>query len=232
LAASISDAPEFIDPEAAQSRQAAAAMAMSDPSGAPMTFAADQRGEVAASAAQATAQINARHREETSALQQAVDRLTAVAGRPGFVAALGCGIAIWIAANLSVAGLGLRPVDPPPFSWLQGAASTGALLVAALILTTQRREDQLANHRAQLIMELSILNDRKISKIIELLEEGRRDNPALSDRVDNQATAMSTPSDAHAVMEAIKETHAALNSTAGERLASIELVAAATGDPP
>jgi len=197
-----------------------------------MTFAADTSGQPAAGAAQATAQLNAQHREETSALQHGVDRLTAVAGRPAFVAALASGIAIWITANLLMAGLGFRPVDRPPFSLLQGAASTGALLVAALILTTQRREDQLANHRAQLIMELSILNDRKIAKIIELLEEGRRDNPALSDRVDSQATAMSTPSDAHAVMQAIKESQAALNLTAVEPLASIELVAAATSDPP
>jgi uncharacterized membrane protein len=134
-----------------------------------------------------------------------VDRLTAVVGRPGFAAALPAAISVWILGNLAAAGLGLRPPDPPPFAWLQAAASTGALLVAALILTTQRREDQLANHRSQLILELAILNDQKTSKVIELLEEGRRDNPALSDRVDDVADAMSTPSDTRAVLVAIKE---------------------------
>ena len=158
-----------------------------------------------ASSAQATAQLRAQHKLETSALQLAVDRLTAVVGRPGFVAALGATIAAWVVGNLAVEALGFTPPDPPPFFWLEGAASTGALLVAALILTTQRREDQLANHRAQLILELSILNDQKTSKIIQLLEEGRRDNPALSDRVDTQAVAMSMPADPHAVLVAIKE---------------------------
>ena len=172
-----------------------------------MNRAADPDTGPAAGAAhaQATARLRAQHEQETSALQRAVDRLTAVVGRPGFVAVLGAAITLWILANLGVAGLGLRPADPPPFAWLQGAASTGAFLVAALILTTQRREDQLANHRAQLILELSILNDLKTAKIIELLEEGRRDNPALSDRIDDQAAAMATPSDTHAVLEAIKE---------------------------
>lgn len=158
-----------------------------------------------ASSAQATAQLRAQHKLETSALQLAVDRLTAVVGRPGFVAALGATIAAWVVGNLAVEALGFTPPDPPPFFWLEGAASTGALLVSALILTTQRREDQLANHRAQLILELSILNDQKTSKIIQLLEEGRRDNPALSDRVDTQAVAMSMPADPHAVLVAIKE---------------------------
>jgi len=152
-----------------------------------------------------TAQLRAEHKQETSTLQHGVDNVTALVGQPGFVALLAGLVVAWVLANLVAAGLGLRPADPPPFPWLQGAATIGALLVAALILTTQRREDQLANHRAQLVLELSILNDQKVSKIIELLEEYRRDNPAVSDRVDDAATAMSTPSDAQAVLGAIKE---------------------------
>jgi uncharacterized membrane protein len=152
----------------------------------------------------ATSQLHAEHEQETSALQHGVDKLTAVVGQPGFVAVLAVLVVAWVLSNLAAAGLGFRPADTPPFPWLQGAASTGALLVAALILTTQRREDQLANHREQLILELSVVNDQKVSKIIELLEEYRRDNPAVSDRVDDAATAMSTPSDTGAVLGAIK----------------------------
>jgi uncharacterized membrane protein len=153
----------------------------------------------------ATVQLRAEHKQETSAWQHGVDNLTALVGQPGFVALLAAVAVAWVLANLAAAGLGFRAADPPPFPWLQGAASFGALLVAALILTTQRREDQLANHRAQLVLELSILNDQKVSKIIEILEEYRRDNPAVSDRVDDAATAMSTPSDTQAVLGAIKE---------------------------
>ena len=152
-----------------------------------------------------TAQLRAMHRQEASTLQQALDHLTAIVGWPGFVALLSLMIFAWIAVNLVVAHLGFSPVDPPPFVGLQGMASTGALLVAALILTTQRREDKLADHRAQLILELSISNDQKVSKIIGLLEESRRDNPAITDRIDDEAAAMATPSDTEAVLETIKE---------------------------
>jgi uncharacterized membrane protein len=154
---------------------------------------------------QATAKLRADHKQETTRLQQAVDRVTALVGWPGFVALLAAGISLWIVANLLTRTLGARPVDPPPFFWLQGAITMGALLVAALILTTQRREDQLARHRSHLILEILLLNDQKISKIVELIEEIRRDNPAILDRVDDKAEAMSTPSDAHAVLEAIKD---------------------------
>lgn len=134
-----------------------------------------------------------------------MDRLTALVGRPGFVAGLAVAILGWITTNLLAARLGHHPADPPPFVWLQGAITTAALFIAALILTTQRRQDQLADHRSQLILELTILNDQKSAKIIELLEEVRRDNPAITDRVDHQAVAMSKPSDTQAVLGAIKD---------------------------
>ena len=95
--------------------------------------------------------------------------------------------------------------DPPPFAWLEGAISTASLMVAASIFITQRREDVLAGHRAQLLLELLIVNDRKIAKIIELIEEVRRDTPTIRDRVDGEAASMATPSDPHAVLQAIKD---------------------------
>lgn len=165
---------------------------------------ADPTKGIAPDVALATSQLRTEHRQETSALQKGVDHLTAFVGWPGFVAVLAGTIVVWIAANLLVGRWGIRAIDQPPFAWLEGAISVGALFVAVLILTTQRREDQLAAHRSQLILELSILNDRKIAKIIELIEEVRRDSPAIVDRVDGEANSMSTPSDTQAVLKAIK----------------------------
>ena len=77
-----------------------------------------------------------------------------------------------------------------------------------MILTTQRRQDQLAQHREQLTLELSILSEQKTAKIIQLMEEARRDNPGLRNRVDEEAAAMAIPADPQSVLNAIKETHA------------------------
>lgn len=157
------------------------------------------------------AELHAAHRQETSPLQTVLDRITGWVGWPGFTVAIAVVMTLWVVANLSARTLGFAPVDPPPFAGLQVALSAGAFLMVTLVLTTQRREDQLASHRAQMILELAILCDQKISKIIALIEEGRRDNPALADRVDGQANAMSTPADTRAVLDAIKE---GLDSTA------------------
>lgn len=155
--------------------------------------------------AQATAKIRSAHQHETSRLQRNVDHLTALVGRPGFIAILTTMVGVWMAANMLAPHWGIRPLDPPPFAWLQMATSAGAIFVAVLILTTQRRADRLADHRAQLMLELIITTDRKISKIIELIEEQRRDSPTIVNRVDGEAAIMSTPSDAHAVLKAIKD---------------------------
>jgi uncharacterized membrane protein len=151
-----------------------------------------------------TAQLRADHRHETTVLQRAVDRLTALVGLPDFVAVLTIAIVLWITFNMLARFFGLRAADPPPFVWLQGALTTGALYVATLILTTQRREEKLSGQRGQLLLELAILNDQKSSKIIKLLEELRSDNPVLTDRIDEEARTMSRPSNHRSVMGAIK----------------------------
>ncbi|KAB7739163.1 DUF1003 domain-containing protein [Parvibaculum sedimenti] len=155
----------------------------------------------------ATARLRSEHEQETSGIQRAVDRLTAIVGRPSFVAILTLAILSWMVGNFLAGFLGFTEIDPSPFVWLQGALNTVGLYIAALILSTQRREDQLSSQREQLILELAILNDQKASKIIQLLEEGRRDNPSITDRVDEQALAMSTPSDPHSVLQGIKDFH-------------------------
>jgi uncharacterized membrane protein len=149
--------------------------------------------------------MRASHRSETSPLQRMMDHFMAVVGWPGSAAVLCLSIIGWLLFNLVMVNWGRAPIDPPPFVWLHIVAATASLMLAALIFTTQRREDKLADHRAQLIMELSISNDQKISKIIELLEESRRDNPAIEDRVDDLAEQMSSPSDPEAVLVAIRD---------------------------
>ena len=54
-------------------------------------------------------------------------------------------------------------------------------------------------------LEHSILAEHKAAKVIELIEELRRDAPALRDRIDPQARAMATPTDPKVVAEAIVE---------------------------
>jgi uncharacterized membrane protein len=162
------------------------------------------------------AQLQIEHHENATPPQQAVDRLTAWLSRPGFIGVLTGIVAGWIGLNLAAVALGYRPIDPPPFTWLWGAVSLASLYMVVLVLATQRREDQLAQHRELLILELGILSEQKTAKVIELLEESRRDSPLIPDRVDQEANAMAQPSDPQSVLDAIKQTHAKVRGIGGK----------------
>jgi uncharacterized membrane protein len=90
-----------------------------------------------------------------------------------------------------------------------------SLYMVVLILATQRREYQLAQLREQLTLELAILSEQKTAKVIQLLEESRRDNPLIRDRVDHEAEAMAQPADPQSVLDAIKEIHAEAEQISG-----------------
>jgi uncharacterized membrane protein len=152
--------------------------------------------------------LHAEHRRDATPLQSAVDRMTTLLSRPGFIGVVTAIVVGWVSFNLLVAALGYRAIDPAPFSGLAGAVSLASLYMVVLILATQRREDQLAQHREQLILELALLSEQKTAKVIELLEEFRRDSPLIHDRVDRQADSMAQPADPQQMLDAIKEIRA------------------------
>jgi uncharacterized membrane protein len=156
---------------------------------------------------QSIAKLHAEHTRNATGLERFVGRLTARFAQSSFICVLTVITAVWIGGNLFALIAGYRPLDPPPFNWLQGAVGLLALYITALILTVQRRDDKLASHREQLTLELSIVAEQKIAKVIALLEEMRRDDPTLCNRHDPEAVAMSNTADPEAVLEAITQTH-------------------------
>jgi uncharacterized membrane protein len=168
------------------------------------------------------AQLHADHHQNATRIQRGVDHLTRLLGRPIFVGMLTLFIVGWIGSNLTAGALGVHPIDPPPFVWLLGAISLMSLYVVILVLATQRREDELAQRRDQLTLELAILSEQKATKVIQLLEEARRDNPLIRDRIDQEAEEMAQPSDPQTVLGRIEDSHAE-----AEKIGDLQIAAAA-----
>jgi uncharacterized membrane protein len=166
--------------------------------------------------------LHAKHHQEASQAQRSVDRLTAFAGRPFFLGLVCCAIILWTVENSAASLLGLRSLDPPPFAWLELAATVSALVMAVLILVTQRNADRLADVRGQMILELASLTEQKVAKVIELVEELRRDSPEVRNRIDSEAHEMSFRSDAHAVLGAIKTIDSEMRANAAEENPAVE----------
>jgi uncharacterized membrane protein len=135
-------------------------------------------------AGQAIAQLHEDHHERASAAERVFARVTATLASPLFIAATALVVLVWIGANAAAQLAGRHSLDPAPFNLLQAAASLMAVFATLLILATQRREDQIATQRERLALHLAMLNDRKLAKLISLMEEMRRDDPTLRDRLD------------------------------------------------
>jgi uncharacterized membrane protein len=99
---------------------------------------------------EAIARLHSEHHQKATPFQRFTEDLTARAGQSTFIAWLTIVVVIWIGANLALISFGRRPFDAPPFVWLEGAVSLAALYMTVLILSTQRRDDELASHREKL----------------------------------------------------------------------------------
>jgi uncharacterized membrane protein len=152
----------------------------------------------------ALAHLRNEHERTATALQRFMGRFTKRAAGPGFLLLLTALLILWISVNSALLFLGRKPIDEPPFFWMQGAVSLAALYMTVLILATQRRENELASHHEHLSLELAILSEQKTAKIIALLEELRHDHPDIHNRIDREAVALSEPTNPQSVLETIK----------------------------
>jgi uncharacterized membrane protein len=151
--------------------------------------------------------LHAEHHANATQHQRFVDRITSLLGHASFITALTILVVAWVGLSFFTVALGYRALDPPPFAWLANAASVASLYLVILILTTQRGDDRLTQRLELLNLELTILSEQKIAKVVALLEELRQDSPHLQNRVDELAEVMARPADPQSVIDAIKKTH-------------------------
>ena len=109
-----------------------------------------------------------------------------------------------MSGNYAARRFGITALEEFPFPDLAFVATVAALLIALLILTTQRHQDQLAERRAQLTLQIAILSEKKVAKVIALLEEQRQENPLLSSRVDEEAEAIAQSADPDASLDSLR----------------------------
>lgn len=140
-----------------------------------------------------------------SVAQQRIERISAFFGSPAYFAFVVLFILAWIAINTWGAQAGWHPNDAPPFFWLQGLVCFNALLLTVAVLIRQNRMAQVAEHRSHLDLQINLLSEQKVTKILQIVDELQRELLALRKRPDSQVAEMTKPADAHALMHAIKQ---------------------------
>ena len=138
--------------------------------------------------------------------QRLIEKTTSALGRPLAVYIILLIILLWVIANVFHKALDLPAFDTPPFAWLQDVVSISALLMTVIVLATQNRQERFSEQRRHLDLQITLLTERKVSKIIELLEDLRRDLPSVKNRIDPEAEAMQEPVDPHTALTALNHT--------------------------
>jgi uncharacterized membrane protein len=146
-----------------------------------------------------------REEQKISRSQRILERISHFVGQPIFLGFILVFVALWMVANGVLRRLGMAEFDPAPYSWLQGIIGLGALLTATVVLGKQNRLAKLAEQRAHLDLKVTLLTEQKAAKLIDLLEELRRDLPNVSNRHDPEAAALQQSMKPDLVLAALDE---------------------------
>ena len=150
-------------------------------------------------------EVRKREHDQRSASHRFVDRMSRIIGRPLYLLGLVGFAGVWIAVNILAPHYGRRAFDPSPFPLLDGILSLGAIITTTVILVSQNRQTRIEQQHMHISLQVNLVTEQKVAKIINLLEELRRDLPMVKDRYDPQAASFAQETDALQVLTAIEE---------------------------
>ena len=154
---------------------------------------------------EAVLEFYAREEQKISRSQRILERISEFIGQPFFLGLILLLVALWMLANDALRQYGKGEFDPAPYFWLQGIVALGALLTSTIVLAKQNRLSKLADRRAHLDLKVTLLTEQKAAKLIDLLEELRRDLPNVKDRHDPAAAALQQSMNPDLVLAALDE---------------------------
>lgn len=151
----------------------------------------------------AIAALHAQGEHQVSRHQRLIETLSVIASAPSAVYVMIGSCAAWVLINWLAATRG-DAFDPPPFIYLQGGLCFGALLTGMIVAVAQRRQAKISTRRAQLDLQVNLLAEKKLTKLIALVEELRRDTPSVKNRRDPEAEALSRTANPEMVVQALE----------------------------
>jgi uncharacterized membrane protein len=144
-----------------------------------------------------------RHHQNATPHQRGLERITAIFGQPQFLYFQVVFFIIWAFCS-HLANLDLLPKTFPLFDLREEGLGVASLLISTGVLIYQTRQEKLSAERSHLILQLNLLTEQKITKLISLVEELRIDLPNVSNRDDLEATIMQQATDSQAILEVLQ----------------------------
>jgi uncharacterized membrane protein len=153
----------------------------------------------------AVQEFYAREAAKLTRPQRWLERLSEMVGQPVFFVIILTFVVAWSGVDLLCRRFLWHEFDPAPFTLLQGIIGLCSLLTTIGVLSTQNRMSRLAEQRSNLDLKVMLLTEQKTAKLIDLLEELRRDLPNVKNRMDAHAESLQQSMNPSRVLEALDE---------------------------
>ncbi len=118
----------------------------------------------------AIAQLEHRFLKERTPIDRVGDAVGSFVGTMTFVVLHILLFTFWILSNLNLIP-GIRAYDPFPFLLLSMAVSLEGVLLTTFVLMKQNRMSKRAEQRNQLNLQIDMLSEREITKMLQMLTE-------------------------------------------------------------
>jgi uncharacterized membrane protein len=128
------------------------------------------------------------------------DHVTSISGSMAFVWLNAIWFTTWICANT----FGLVQFDPFPFGLLTMIVSLEAIGLAIFVLISENRQAELADRRAKLDLQINLISEREITKLIEMVARVEQ-KLGIAEGSDPDAVAMRRPTHVHELADRMEE---------------------------
>jgi uncharacterized membrane protein len=113
-------------------------------------------------------QLRLKADSERNLQDRIADGITTVSGRMVFAYVHVVWFGLWIVLNTGQ--LGIRPFDPYPYGLLTMIVSLEAIFLSTFVLISQNRLSDEAEHRASLDLQIGLLTERELTRVLKMLD--------------------------------------------------------------
>jgi uncharacterized membrane protein len=145
-----------------------------------------------------------RYQQNATVDRRVLEKIVGVFGQPQFLYGQIVFFTVWGVFSHTV-DRAILPADFPLFDLREQLLDVAALFISTAVLIYQTRQEELSEQRSHLMLQLNLITEQKIAKLISLVEELRTDLPNVSNRHDLEAEIMQQAIDPQAILEVIQQ---------------------------
>jgi uncharacterized membrane protein len=156
-----------------------------------------------------------RYIQNTKQDRRILNKIASIFGRPQFLYFQIIFFAVWIGCS-NLAERNIIAKNFPLFDLHLHGLEIASLLISTEVLIDQTHQEKLSKEQSNLMLQLNLLSEQKIAKLISLVEELRTDLPNVKNRADLEAEIMQQAIDPQAILEVIQNSSTQSSSTSAQ----------------